>query len=75
VSTYLAGLLYRVVLLLENGEPADPTVFVTDRASWQPGDNFVARDGSQWRIVSVDAAPPLLAEQGFEAIWVVEPLD
>jgi hypothetical protein len=41
----------------------------------EPGDSFAARDGSQWRMVSVDAALPLLAEEGFEAIWVVKPLD
>ena len=50
-------------------------MFVTDRASWQPGDSFVAHDGSQWRILAVDTAPPFLAEEGFEATWVVKPLD
>ena len=39
------------------------------------GRSFAARDGSQWRIVSVDVAPPLLADEGFEATWIVEPLD
>jgi hypothetical protein len=63
------------LLKLESGESADPTVFVTDRESWQPGDPFTARDGGRWRIVSVDTAPPLLADEGFEAVWVVEPLD
>jgi hypothetical protein len=64
--------LYRVLLKLVNGEPADPAVFVTERESWQPGDSFAARDGSQWRIVSVDTAPPLLAEEGFDARWIAE---
>jgi hypothetical protein len=36
---------------------------------------LAASDGSRWHIVSVDTAPPLLAEEGFEAVWVVEPLD
>jgi hypothetical protein len=69
------GLRHAYLLKLKNGETANPSVLVSDRASWQPGDSFAARDGSQWRIVSVDAAPPLLAEEGFEATWVVEPLD
>ena len=68
-------MLHRVLLKLEDGESADPTVFVTDRASWQPGDSFVAHDGSQWRILAVDTAPPFLAEEGFEATWVVKPLN
>ena len=66
---------YSFLLLLENGEPGDPTVFVTDRTTWSVDEKFAARDVSQWRIVSFDAAPPLLAAEGFEAIWIVEPLD
>jgi hypothetical protein len=66
MSTTRQFLLHRVLLTLVNGEPADPAVFVSDRASWQPGDSFAARDSSQWRIVSIDTASPLLAEEGFE---------
>jgi hypothetical protein len=66
---------YSFLLKLENGEPADPTVFVSDGVERDVGDRFTARDGSQWRIVAVDTAPPLLAEEGFEAVWIVEPLD
>ena len=65
---------YSYLLQLENGEPAEPPVFVTDRASWSVDDRFAARDGSQWRIVATQPAPPLLAEEGFEATWIVEPL-
>jgi hypothetical protein len=27
---------------------------------------------SRWRVVAVDTAPPLLAEEGFDARWIVE---
>jgi hypothetical protein len=64
------------LLQRENGEPADPAVFVDDdRRSWMLGDSFVARDGSRWRIVSVDAVPAQLAAEGFSAAWIVEPLE
>jgi hypothetical protein len=46
-----------------------------DGRPWALGDSFTARDGSRWRIVAVEAAPPQLADEGFEAAWVVEPLD
>jgi hypothetical protein len=53
------------LLQLENGEPADPAVFVdADLRSWMLGDSFVARDGSRWRIASVDAVPAQLAAEG-----------
>jgi hypothetical protein len=46
----------RYLLKLENGEPADPRpMFISDRASWEAGHGFAARDGSCWRIVAVDA--------------------
>jgi hypothetical protein len=64
------------LLQLENGQPADQAVFVDDQdAAWAVDDWFTARDGSRWRIVSIEAAPPQLADEGFEATWVVEPLD
>jgi hypothetical protein len=51
-------------------------VFVDeDQRSWMLGDSFVARDGSRWRIVSVDVVPAQLGAEGFEAAWIVEPLD
>jgi hypothetical protein len=68
ISSYL--------LLLGNGDPADPAVYVEEDARpWASDDSFTARDGSRWRIVSIDAPPPQLADEGFEATWIVEPLD
>ena len=64
------------LLQLANGDPADPAVFVDDDdRTWAVDDGFTARDGSRWRIVAIDAAPPQLADEGFEATWIVEPPD
>jgi hypothetical protein len=50
-------------------------VFLGDGIARNVDDCFTARDGSRWRIVAIDAPPPRLAEEGFEAAWIVEPLD
>jgi hypothetical protein len=63
------------LLILANGEPADPAVFVGDGVERSIGERFVGRDGSRWRIVSVDVVSAQLAAEGFEAAWIVEPLD
>jgi hypothetical protein len=63
------------LLYLRNGDPADPAVFLGDGIARNVDDCFTARDGSRWRIVAIDAPPPRLAEEGFEAAWIVEPLD
>lgn len=68
-------MLHRVVLKLNDGEPAAPPCSSPIERHGSRATAFAARDGSQWRTVSVDIAPPLLAEEGFEATWVVEPLD
>ena len=68
ISSYL--------LQLANGDPADPAVYVeAEGRQWAPGDSFTARDGSRWRIVAIDAVSPELAAEGFEATWIVEPLE
>jgi hypothetical protein len=64
-----------LLLQAKTGQPADPAVFVGDGIEREPGDAFTARDGSRWRIVSVDVVPPQLAAEGSEAAWIVEPLD
>ena len=64
---------FRYLLLLENGEPADPAVFVTASPQWEEGDPFQAGDGSRWRIVRI--APELVGNAPFDGAWVVEPLD
>jgi len=44
---------HRYLLVLANGEPANPAAFVTANPQWHPGDPFAAGDGSRWRIVAI----------------------
>ena len=43
--------VYRFLLMLRNGEAADPPAFLTEQPDWQPGDVFVAANGRAFRIV------------------------
>jgi hypothetical protein len=42
---------YFFLLMLRNGEAADPPAFVTKLADWKPGDVFVVANGRAFRIV------------------------
>ncbi len=64
---------YRYLLVLGNGEPADPAAFATASLEWQAGDSFTGSDGSRWRIVAIE--PNLSDAAEFDALWTVEPLD
>ncbi len=64
---------HRYLLVLANGEPADPAAFVTANPQWNLGDPFTAGDGSRWRIVAIE--PNLSDAAEFDALWTVEPLD
>jgi hypothetical protein len=43
--------VYRFLLMLPNGEAADPPAFLTEQRDWQPVDVFVAANGRAFRIV------------------------
>jgi hypothetical protein len=66
---------YRFLLMLANGEAADPPAFLTERREWQPGDVFVAANGRAFRIVDTDAEIEVAGMVLFDAIWTVEALD
>ena len=66
--------VYRFLLMLRNGEAADPAVFLTEQSDWKPGDVFVAR-GQAFRIVGTNAAVEVAGMVLFDAIWTVEPLE
>ena len=38
-----ASAVRRYLLVLEDGEPADPAAYVTPRDAWDEGDTFVTR--------------------------------
>jgi hypothetical protein len=52
---------YRFLLMLRNGEAADPPAFLTEQRGWKPGDVFVAAHGRAFRIVDTDAEVEQLA--------------
>lgn len=65
--------VYRFLLMLRDGEAADPPAFLTERSDWKPGDVFVAA-GRAFRIVDTDAEVEVAGMVLFDAIWTVEPL-
>jgi hypothetical protein len=65
--------VYRFLLMLRNGEAADPPAFVTEQADWKPGDVFVAANERAFRIVETDAEVEAAGMVLFDAIWTVEP--
>jgi hypothetical protein len=67
--------VYRFLLMLRNGEAADPPAFVTEQADWKPGDAFVAANGRAFHIVETDAEVEAAGMVLFHAIWTVEPLE
>jgi hypothetical protein len=67
--------VYRFLLMLRNGEAADPAAFLTEQPDWQPGDVFVAATGRPFRIVDTNAEIEVAGTILFDAIWTVEPLE
>jgi hypothetical protein len=65
----------RFLLMLEDGEPCDPAVFVGHTADWQVGDTFLTAEGRQFRILATETAVHVeLVEHEFNGIWTVEPV-
>jgi hypothetical protein len=68
----------RYLLVLRNGQPATPAALVTIRASWEPGDTFVARRGASFRIVDTEGdvgahVEPDVADE-WDGVWTVDPV-
>jgi hypothetical protein len=59
------------VLVLEDGEPADPAMFVTAAPDWHEGDVFLPRGGERFRILAIE--PTMDDELPFHATSTVEP--
>jgi hypothetical protein len=66
---------FRYLLALENGEPAEPAMFVTAVPDWHVGDTFFATGGQLFRILAIepemDEATALNVATG---LFVVEPV-
>jgi hypothetical protein len=67
--------VYRFLLMLRNGEAADPPAFLTEQADWKPGDVFIAANGCAFRIVDTEAEVQAAGMVLFHAIWTVEALE
>jgi hypothetical protein len=66
--------LFRFLLRLPDGDPADPPAFITAVPNWELDDVFSTGDGSRWRLLAIEPElDPELEEQGFNGIWIVEP--
>jgi hypothetical protein len=68
---------FRYRLTLEDGQPADPAVFVVAVPDWRVGDTFRASNGQRFRILAIKPEPEPDPERAseFHAEWVVEPVD
>jgi hypothetical protein len=61
---------FRYLLVLEDGQAADPSAFVTTIRSWEPGDEFRAgSDLRKFRIVAINTEDP---PEEFNGMFVVE---
>lgn len=63
--------MFRFLLVLEDGEPAEPAAFVTNSANWKVGDVFEASTGQRFRIVAIDAGRSLSI---FSGVMTVRPV-
>lgn len=63
---------FRFVLMLENGEPADPAAFLTAIPTWRVGDEFLAgSDLRKFRILHIEPELSEEASREFQAVWTV----
>jgi len=70
-------MMFKYLLVLRHGQPADPAVFVTAMPTWSVSQVFMVGGGKQFRIVAkshdVDELEQLY-ERGINGLWVVEPV-
>jgi hypothetical protein len=68
---------FRFLLVLPDGEPADPALFPTVIPTWRVGDEFPAGPKLQrFRILAIEPVrDPQTARETFDAVWIVEPAD
>ena len=70
---------FRYLLVTPDGEPHDPSGFVTAVPNWNEGEELTLGDGRRLRIVHINLeldedALETLYEQGINGVWVVEPV-
>jgi len=69
--------VFKYLLVLRNGRPADPAVFLTPVRTWGLGERLIVNTGQQFRIVGISRDTDELNElhaRGINGMWVVEPV-
>jgi hypothetical protein len=67
------GDVFKFLLVLENGEPHDPAVFVSVIPNWSVGETFSTGRGHEWRILAIETEiDDELVEHGVNAVLTVE---
>jgi hypothetical protein len=69
--------VFKYLLALADGQPPDPSVFVTAIPNWKVGETFMVGVGKQFRIVAKGETSKELEElyeQGVHGLRVVEPI-
>jgi hypothetical protein len=71
--------MFRFLLVLLDGTPLDPAVFVTAIPNWRVGEECMLGDGSRFRILDINTEVDVdgleeLYERGINGIWMVEPV-
>jgi hypothetical protein len=65
---------FRYLLAFENGEPADPAVFVTAVSDLRPGITFIASSGQLFKVLAVEAGTEAHESPERMGLLVVEPI-
>jgi hypothetical protein len=67
--------VFRFLLVLEDGEPYDPAVFVTVIPAWTAGEELLVTAHQRLRILDVDFdLSDELVDQDINAVFTVEPV-
>ena len=70
--------MFKYLLVLRNGQPADPVVFSTALPHWRVGECLMVDPGHHLRIVGISHdldELDELHERGIDGLWVVEPVE
>jgi hypothetical protein len=70
---------FKYLLLLPDGRPLDPAVFVTAVPHWSVGEEFEVAGMKRFRILGINGETDVdgleeLYERGINGIWIVEPV-
>ena len=65
--------MFKFLLVLEDGEPHDPAVFLTVVPNYTVNEEFLLGDGERLRILAIDTdLHDVLADEGFHGVFTVE---